>query len=70
MNWNEATYEQLHEIIFNDVECELKFKWQAFHELKKRNDEFNVFFSKLDNLINKSLNAQKKPINDFIQRRI
>jgi hypothetical protein len=39
MNWNQATDEQLKEIIFNDNECELKYKWQALHEMRRRNGQ-------------------------------
>ena len=50
MNWNEATIEQLHQIIFDDSECELDFKWQALHELIERNKSFNIFFNELERL--------------------
>jgi hypothetical protein len=39
MNWKQATDAQLHEIIFNDKECELKHKWQALHEMRRRNGQ-------------------------------
>jgi hypothetical protein len=36
MNWNEAKYEYLIDILFNDSECENYYKWQALHEIIRR----------------------------------
>jgi hypothetical protein len=39
IDWETETFQQLHEIIFNDNECDLEYKWQALHEMRKRNGQ-------------------------------
>lgn len=50
MNWNEAEYDYLIDILFHDDDCEIEYKWQALNELIKRSKRFNEYFEQLDRL--------------------
>ncbi len=39
LDWKTARDTELKEIIFNDDECPIEYKWQALHEMRRRNGQ-------------------------------
>lgn len=71
MNWSEAKYDYLIDILLNDEECEIGYKWQALQEYIKRNKQLEEFMDKLDALTKEQeeyLKAHNEYKNECLRR--